>query len=1175
MKKIFKRILSSIFILNFVWGGAVFLASCSSNNDEEELNPKEEPAPNPDPINYSSLQEKLDAAESGATVSLTADDFSEENLSLTLTKAITVTAEEQIDSKKAEFTVKASGVTLKNLTSVKKITVASEVGDGEFYLDNCEVDSVDAYGGGENSFYLIGAIINELFSIFKDGLHVQQQSGGSIHTVAVNADKIHLDAKDPGETAPKFSNVHLKDDVHDMKIGGKAKIENLFADNYETKVTIASNEIELDSSGTKTEEGDIIQADFAFADDVDSSTITLNVIDDRKIDDIASEINGTEILPLTIDAPSAESDGVHFKVNVPVEGVHIANIMRKDAANTVYATAVQAKSKNATQLPVGELELIDYFTESGKEYTYYVKFKNHHLETTYRTEEFVVTATGGAGELVLEQVPEALFDSETEEMNFSKTLKFSPETPPGKMLNAYEKSVSNESARWLAYVPKDAENNDVKATIYFSNVEEGEPTPWSMSGIGNYELYGVRYGFGYEENGVRIQSWKWLLAKTKADYEQMSGKLPDEITFTEVATQEAKEDGIHIIVNALVNAKNIEIQRYEEDMDTFGKVMNLSNPTPGDKIDFVDYFVEPNKEYTYYVGVSKTNGTYIRKNLDKIISVGGSGLITVSTDGVSLDSTSYDSNTGILTLDSLPSTNIPNAVDFDTTSMRYNFYILNGITSISTTEIPVTYKKVSIGAAVSSDLYGKEVDVAKYISVRNIAKKVGNYTFYYSRYVPRPTNWLDKITLPSATSFKNIIYFDYGEIEATSEGILYTVDMKKAFEDYPEMNRFEITTRPKNVEKTSLRRNVQFRSINSPNANDTLVYLEKFVEQGTQARTQIQFRKDTTDFASYTFTLTPNAGSGVAEIDLTNLDLDYNETAGAALYPKFNKTTTPKAGCEPFLTVEGVGQTEEFTFTLGEMTYTPALKNAYINQKAKNGAGSETNFFQIYSFATSKNATTNEISVNKDSGYSSGLGVLLKNTPSYIGKTLTHSQTAFVKNYYSDDSSNKIEVQIWLYNNSASQGSLPSIVNNNIAGKTFSVLGHDGATLEFANSVVGTSSNNDKCTYNVTIKNTEGKTISDTVRIDIGKLVTEKLYIIVLSNDRIALCKRDNNKFWNETTDYDFLPDTKTVKYGNTTYSDCTAEANVLITGNESNPFYADWGGYVCRDGFGELSFSE
>lgn len=1167
-----------------------------SNGDDSDSDKKDKE----EPIVYSSLQAKLDAADAASTVTLTESDFSDENLELTVSKALTITASEQISAKNAIFTVKAAGVTLKNLSSITKITVAQEVGDGEFYLENCEVGSVDAYGGGENSFYIIGAIIKEIFNIFKPNLHVQQQSGSSIHTVAVNANNIHLDAKNPGNEPPKFGNVHLKNDVEGMKIGGNAKIEHLFADNYETKVTINSNDVEVDASGTKTEEGDIIQlTEIAYGDGVDASSVTLSVIDDRTIDDIASEISGVEIQTLQMAEPQNSDDGVHFTVNVPAEGVYLANIMRKDAENPVYTTAVQVKSKNASQLPVGDIELIDYFIESGKEYTYYAKLKDIYGNTLYRTDEITLTAAGGFGEMTVTQMPEAKFDDTTEMMTFSKTLKFTPEltdeNPIGKMQYVYEKSVSNESAALISYVSANSEDTDVRATIYFSNVEENTATSWAMSATGDYKLYGVRTGYGYEENGLRFQSFKWNLASY--DPENKLAPLPATITFTQSVTAEAKEDGIHITTSVPSGVTNIIVWRYEEDLDMFQRVMGVSKPV-GNSLEMIDYFVVSNKEYRYRI-IYIYSGYNSQKNLDKITATGGSGEIPISTEGVSITDENYDKTTGALIVSSFPTVSVPtvNGVDFVTSSMRTNLYLLTNDTSISTAEIPLNSKKINVPTAASSlrNHLGETLSVAKYISVSNINLKQGNNTVSYSRCVPRPTDWLDSMTLPAI--MKNIYYFDYGEVEATDKGLQFTIDLEAAYAKYENISRIDLTIRPMYEKDNNVRRNIQFQKMTKDKGSE-LVYVEKFVEADTPCRFNVQLRNGTTDlFNTGNATLTPTAGNGAVEITAMPYKY-YNKNTGSCFTAAFNTTTTPATGYESFLSNQEAGQTESVTFSVDGTVYTPLLKTACIQPAVYyDVATTTTNLFQIYTFGLNGEGA----SVSKDYVYTSAVDLLLRNKPAWLGKTLTYSQTAYVKMFVvkSDASAvnntNGIDVKVYAYSPKIFAEGLSKTVTDPYAGKAYQVLGHEGATVSFGEAYSGKAKTSDSSTtylYPVIITDTaSGKTVTSLFRVQYGYIyktanvdavtlkgtIKDSLYVTILSNegtDYIALGKRDNNKNWNITENYEISADGKTVKYGNNnTYENCTQIENVFLTSDTNNPFYADWGGYVCRDGFGEISF--
>lgn len=140
------------------------------------------PSPNNGP---ETLTQILNA---GGNVNLNNQKYTED--AAITTKGITV---ENADLGGKTLTVKAAGVTLKNITNAN-LVIAEDVGDGDVYIEACSFADVKVNGGGKDSIHFKTTIVTHV-DVIKSSVRVVLEEGTKIENATINADNAKIEAK--------------------------------------------------------------------------------------------------------------------------------------------------------------------------------------------------------------------------------------------------------------------------------------------------------------------------------------------------------------------------------------------------------------------------------------------------------------------------------------------------------------------------------------------------------------------------------------------------------------------------------------------------------------------------------------------------------------------------------------------------------------------------------------------------------------------------------------------------------------------------------------------------------------------------------------------------------------------------------------------------------------------
>lgn len=157
------------------------------------------------PVEETTLESVVNSSTTGTVDLSTVTDI--DSFTGNVSKAVTITGgSSAYDMKNATLTIKAAGVTLKNLKNLD-VVVDAAVGDGDFNLVGCTVNNLTVNGGGANSIHVDGCTVT-IITVSKEDVRIVLENEASITTVNVNSNAL-LEATD---AIAKFGTVTIADD---------------------------------------------------------------------------------------------------------------------------------------------------------------------------------------------------------------------------------------------------------------------------------------------------------------------------------------------------------------------------------------------------------------------------------------------------------------------------------------------------------------------------------------------------------------------------------------------------------------------------------------------------------------------------------------------------------------------------------------------------------------------------------------------------------------------------------------------------------------------------------------------------------------------------------------------------------------------------------------------------
>ena len=169
-----------------------------------------------------SVQELITAATPNSIVLITAGKLAE-NTSLSITKPITLSGgESQYDAKGVTITISVPNVTVKNIKNIKELIVEESVGDGDVFIDSCQIVTATIKGGGSNSVHFINSTV-AIMNSFKKSVHLILEDICRVFTMSIQR-ACQIEALN-AQTIIK--NIVVDKSVDEVTVSGKTKIESL------------------------------------------------------------------------------------------------------------------------------------------------------------------------------------------------------------------------------------------------------------------------------------------------------------------------------------------------------------------------------------------------------------------------------------------------------------------------------------------------------------------------------------------------------------------------------------------------------------------------------------------------------------------------------------------------------------------------------------------------------------------------------------------------------------------------------------------------------------------------------------------------------------------------------------------------------------------------------------
>lgn len=295
-------------------------------------------------------------------------------------------------------------------------------------------------------------------------------------------------------------------------------------------------------------------------------------------------------IPESITLPSGQpleleevENGVKLTINIPYSKISNVTIYR-DGEDYMDYSLDYDENWNQLYYPLGEISFMDYFVDGGKEYSYYVDYS--YSEYNEGTEEYEYTDL--KTEIKTINVSESVDSMELDKYQISNDYSF--EWTP--LLCKYSWTVLPTITPALPsgfeeYVSLEYEdNNSIR-----SNIKKG-----SCFISSDDECYIESAKLTVFSNKLRENETVYM---SDLDVELPSNNRSIKKEYASLLLSQ-NEEGVQLSVNLPNNVKSVHVYRNKQE-DSSNSYMDLEGEfDQGNKI-FTDSFVEPSKDYEYYL----------------------------------------------------------------------------------------------------------------------------------------------------------------------------------------------------------------------------------------------------------------------------------------------------------------------------------------------------------------------------------------------------------------------------------------------------------------------------------------------------------------------------------------------------------------------------------------------
>lgn len=321
-------------------------------------------------------------------------------------------------------------------------------------------------------------------------------------------------------------------------------------------------------------------------------------------------------IPESITLPSGQpleleevENGVKLTINIPYSKIDDVTVYR-DGEDYMYYSLDYDENGDQLYYPLGEISFMDYFVDGGKEYSYYVDYS--YSEYNEGTGEYEYTDL--KTEIKTINVSESVDSMELDKYQISNDYSF--EWTP--LLCKYSWTVLPTITPALpsgfeGYVSLEYEDNNKNFTSIRSNIKKGS---CFISSDDEYYIESAK--LTVFSNGLRENETVYM---SDLDVELPSNNRSIKREYASLLLSQ-NEEGVQLSVNLPNNVKSVQVYRNKQE-DSFNSYMDLNGEfDQGNKI-FTDSFVEPSKDYEYYLsyGIQEDDGYYTAYTTTQTITI--------------------------------------------------------------------------------------------------------------------------------------------------------------------------------------------------------------------------------------------------------------------------------------------------------------------------------------------------------------------------------------------------------------------------------------------------------------------------------------------------------------------------------------------------------------------------
>lgn len=321
-------------------------------------------------------------------------------------------------------------------------------------------------------------------------------------------------------------------------------------------------------------------------------------------------------IPESITLPSGQpleleevENGVKLTINIPYSKISNVTIYR-DGENYMDYSLDYDENWNQLYYPLGEISFMDYFVDGGKEYSYYVDYSYSEYNEGTGEDEYTDLKT----EIKTINVSESVDSMELDKYQISNDYSF--EWTP--LLCKYSWTVLPTITPALpsgfeGYVRLDYKDNNENCIFIESDIKKGS---CFISSDDEYYIESAK--LTVFSNKLRDNETVYM---PDLDVELPSNNRSIKKEYASLLLSQ-NEEGVQLSVNLPNNVKSVHVYRNKQE-DSSNSYMDLEGEfDQGNKI-FTDSFVEPSKDYEYYLsyGIQEDDGYYTAYTTTQTITI--------------------------------------------------------------------------------------------------------------------------------------------------------------------------------------------------------------------------------------------------------------------------------------------------------------------------------------------------------------------------------------------------------------------------------------------------------------------------------------------------------------------------------------------------------------------------